>query len=82
MAKVVIAGKSDCPYYARAELLGDKLALNLPDFKLHKIVIQPEEWDKWLKDTCNARGWEHKKSPLVWRELVGPWREGSSDWWS
>lgn len=25
---------------------------------------------KWLKDTCNDRGWIHKKSPLVWRELI------------
>lgn len=38
-------GKSDCPYYARSELLGDKLVKNLPDFQLHKIVIKPEEWD-------------------------------------
>lgn len=38
-------GKSDCPYYARSELLGDKLVRNLPDFQLHKIVIKPEEWD-------------------------------------
>lgn len=40
----IISGCSDCPYYARAELLGDKLSINLPDFKLHKIVKTPEEW--------------------------------------
>ena len=38
-------GKSDCPYYARAELLGDKLERNLPNFKLHKIVKQPDDWE-------------------------------------
>lgn len=70
MAKVVIAGKADCPYYARCELLGDKLARNLPDFKLHKIVKQTGEWEKWLKTTCNERGWSHVKSPIVWRELI------------
>ncbi|XP_062610407.1 putative malate dehydrogenase 1B [Saccostrea cucullata] len=70
MAKIVIAGKSNCPYYARSELLGDKLSRNLPDFQLHKIVVKPEEWDTWLKDTCSLREWEHKKSPLVWRELI------------
>ena len=37
-------GKADCPYFARAELLGDKLNINLPDFKLHKIIKRPEEW--------------------------------------
>jgi len=41
---VLPSGQADCPYYARAELLGDKLAINLPDFKLHKIVKTPEEW--------------------------------------
>ncbi|WAR04204.1 MDH1B-like protein [Mya arenaria] len=70
MAKFVIAGEADCPYYARAELLGDKLAINLPDFKLHKIVKTPDEWREWLSSECQLRGWKHEKSPLVWRELI------------
>lgn len=70
MAKYVIAGKANCPFYAKAELLGDELALNLPDFKIHKIVKQPEEWEEWLKTTCKEKGWKHGSSPLVWRELV------------
>ncbi|KAL4229100.1 putative malate dehydrogenase 1B [Mactra antiquata] len=70
MAKFVIAGEANCPYYARAELLGDKLAINLPEFKLHKIVKTSGEWDSWLKNTCQERGWNHRKSPLVWRELI------------
>jgi hypothetical protein len=45
MAKFVIAGKSNCPFYAKAELLGDLLARSLPDFKLHKIVKDPKDWD-------------------------------------
>lgn len=24
----------------------------------------------WLKNTCSSRQWDHKKSPLVWRELI------------
>ena len=70
MAKYVIAGKANCPFYAKAELLADELALNLPDFKVHKIVKQPEEWDEWLKLMCEGKGWKHSSSPLVWRELV------------
>lgn len=70
MAKIVIAGKADCPYFARAELLGDKLNINLPDFKLHKIIKRPEEWQNWLSSTCDTRGWSHDKSPLIWRELI------------
>ena len=70
MAKYVIAGKANCPFYAKAELLADDLALNLPDFKVHKIVKQPDDWEGWLKETCEEKGWKHYGSPLVWRELV------------
>lgn len=42
---LLFKGKSNCPYYAKAELLGDQLAKNLPDFRVHKIVKDPSEWD-------------------------------------
>ena len=70
MAKYVIAGKANCPFYSKAELLADELSLNLPDFKVHKIIKQPEDWEGWLKETCDEKGWKHSSSPLVWRELV------------
>ncbi len=38
-------GKSNCPYYARAELVADNLAKNLPDFKVYKILKNPNEWN-------------------------------------
>ncbi|XP_037552673.1 putative malate dehydrogenase 1B [Nematolebias whitei] len=70
MAKFVLAGKADCPNYARAELLADELQRSLPDFRVHKIRILPEEWKGWLESTCERNGWKHDDSPLVWRELV------------
>ncbi|CAK8690492.1 unnamed protein product [Clavelina lepadiformis] len=70
MAKFVIAGSCDCPYYAKLELLADKLSSNLPEFKVHKIVLPSNKWEGWLSDTCSENGWMHKKSPIVWRELV------------
>lgn len=71
MSKYVIAGKSDCPFYARAELLADELNLRLPDFSVHKIVIDPSEWDQWLSTTCEEKGWSYNgPSPLIWRELI------------
>ena len=70
MARFVIAGKADCPFYAKAELLADELSLNLPSFKVHKVVKRPDEWDEWLHEICHERGWKHSKSPLIWRELV------------
>lgn len=70
MAKYVIAGKANCPFYAKAELLADELASRLHDFKVHKIVKRPEEWSEWVDEICNEKGWQHKTSPLIWRELV------------
>lgn len=40
MAKFVVAGRAGCPSYARAEMLADKLATNLPDFKVHKVRLE------------------------------------------
>ncbi|EDO45840.1 predicted protein [Nematostella vectensis] len=70
MAKFVVSGRSDCPFYAKAELLADELSLNLPDFKVHKIVKRPDEWDDWMNKMCDDNGWKHSGSPLIWRELV------------
>ncbi|XP_030611457.1 putative malate dehydrogenase 1B isoform X2 [Archocentrus centrarchus] len=70
MAKFVLAGKTDCPYYAKAELLADALQQGLPDLMIHKISILPHEWKEFLEATCEKNGWEHQGSPLVWRELV------------
>ena len=72
MAKFVIAGKADCPFYARAELLADELSMRLPDFSVHKILVRPSEWNSWLKNLCEERDWEHYDggSPIIWRELI------------
>uniref|UniRef100_A0A3B5B020 Malate dehydrogenase 1B n=1 Tax=Stegastes partitus TaxID=144197 RepID=A0A3B5B020_9TELE len=71
MAKFVLAGKADCPHYAKAELLADALQGCLPNFRVQKISILPDEWNLLLPDlywVCDRNGWKH--SPLVWRELV------------
>ncbi|XP_075790478.1 putative malate dehydrogenase 1B isoform X1 [Pelodiscus sinensis] len=70
MAKFVLAGKADCPYFAKAELLADYLQINLPNFKIHKITQHPDKWKQWLHDICEKNGWKHKHSPIVWRELL------------
>ncbi|KAM9766749.1 putative malate dehydrogenase 1B [Menidia menidia] len=70
MAKFVLAGRADCPYYAKAELLADALQRSLPNFKVHKIPILPGEWKEWLRATCDRNNWKHDDSPLVWRDLV------------
>ncbi|KAM5156184.1 putative malate dehydrogenase 1B [Callospermophilus lateralis] len=70
MAKFVIAGEADCPYYAKTELLADYLQKNLPDFQIYKITQHPDVWEEWLKDVCEKNKWNHKKSPIIWRELL------------
>ncbi|KAM3187059.1 hypothetical protein ACTXT7_003089 [Hymenolepis weldensis] len=70
MAKIVIAGSADCPFYAACELLGDSLQQNLPDFNLTKIVISSEEWEKYAENLSKEHGWPKMCSPIIWRELV------------
>ncbi|KAM6178363.1 putative malate dehydrogenase 1B [Rhynchocyon petersi] len=70
MAKFVLAGKADCPFYAKVELLADYLQKNLPDFRVHKIIQHPDVWEEWLKDVCEKNKWNHKSSPIIWRELL------------
>ncbi|XP_016052378.1 PREDICTED: putative malate dehydrogenase 1B [Miniopterus natalensis] len=70
MAKFVLAGRADCPYYAKAELLADYLQENLPDFRIYKITQHPHDWEEWLKDLCEKNKWSHKNSPIIWRELL------------
>uniref|UniRef100_A0A8C5HPL0 Lactate/malate dehydrogenase C-terminal domain-containing protein n=1 Tax=Gouania willdenowi TaxID=441366 RepID=A0A8C5HPL0_GOUWI len=70
MAQFVLAGKANCPFYAKAELLADSLQRCLPDFRVHKVPVLPEDWEKWLEEICRRNGWIHQDSPLVWRELV------------
>ncbi|TKS66338.1 putative malate dehydrogenase 1B [Collichthys lucidus] len=77
MAKFVLAGKTDCPHYAKAELLADCLQQTLPDFSVHKVSIVPHEWKEWLETICQRNGWKHEQSPLVWRELVAQGGKGT-----
>uniref|UniRef100_A0A8C2TXJ8 Malate dehydrogenase 1B n=1 Tax=Coturnix japonica TaxID=93934 RepID=A0A8C2TXJ8_COTJA len=70
MAKLVLAGRAGCPQYARAELLADYLQAKLPAFSVHKVVWHPNKWQQWLQDVCKMNGWEHKWSPIIWRELL------------
>ncbi|XP_053742705.1 putative malate dehydrogenase 1B [Synchiropus splendidus] len=76
MAKFVLAGKANCPWYAKAELLADSLVRSLPSFRIHKISILPDEWEKWLEDVCDKNEWSHQESPIIWRELVNQGGKG------
>lgn len=70
MAKYVIAGKADCPFFAKTEMLADELQKVLVNFHVHKIAVNPEDWTEWLTKTCQEHQWQHNTSPLIWREIV------------
>ncbi|KAL4635808.1 putative malate dehydrogenase 1B [Arapaima gigas] len=70
MAKFVLAGRADCPHFAKAELLADALQRNLPDFHIHKLRVHPHKWQQWLEVICRENSWKHDRSPLIWRELI------------
>ncbi|CAF3656228.1 unnamed protein product [Rotaria sp. Silwood1] len=72
MAKFVIAGKANCPHYAKAELLGDYLQRNLPNFTIHKWSIEAKDWDDWINSIYEKYQWKSTKrsSPIIWRELL------------
>ncbi|XP_038605349.1 putative malate dehydrogenase 1B isoform X1 [Tachyglossus aculeatus] len=70
MAKFVLAGRADCPFFAKAEILADYLQKNLPNFRIHKIKQHPDFWEQWLKDLCKKNQWSHQVSPIIWRELL------------
>uniref|UniRef100_A0A7N5K0B0 Putative malate dehydrogenase 1B n=1 Tax=Ailuropoda melanoleuca TaxID=9646 RepID=A0A7N5K0B0_AILME len=53
MAKFVLAGRADCPYYAKAELLADYLQKNLPNFRVHKITQHPRVWELYYGVTSS-----------------------------
>ncbi|KAM4836100.1 putative malate dehydrogenase 1B isoform 1-T1 [Thomomys bottae] len=63
-------GKADCPFYAKAELLAEYLQKNLPDFRIFKITQHPDVWEEWLKGVCEKNKWNHKRSPIIWREMI------------
>lgn len=70
MVKFIIAGRSDCPYYAKTELLGDVLTQSLNQLEIKKHVISPEAWSNWAQEKSTKLDQQRAESPLVWRELA------------
>jgi len=77
MTKFVIAGRSDCPYYAKSELLADKLSTNLESFSIHKELVKSDAWESWLDQQCKKHGFRWSNSPVIWRELTERGGKGS-----
>ena len=55
----------------QAEMLGDQLASQLPDFQVEKSCLTAEAWPAFLAAQNARHGWAHAASPLVYKQL-GP----------
>lgn len=50
---------ADCPDFAQAEGLGERLQASLPDFSVRRVLLQPDDWKvasptHWLQPTFTS----------------------------
>ena len=48
MANYFVAGKADCPGFARAERIADTMTRLLPSGNLTKFMIHPDDWPEFV----------------------------------
>lgn len=73
MSRIVVCGRVNCQYFAKAEHLGDKLAANLPEFTFRKIQIDEADWETQFDAIYAAHNWPKPDtlvSPLIYVELI------------
>ncbi|XP_076753619.1 putative malate dehydrogenase 1B [Xylocopa sonorina] len=65
----VIAGILEDRNFNHVCFIAESLSTTLPNFHYRSINKTPARWESWLKETCKLYGWNHTKSPLIWREI-------------
>ncbi|XP_045493810.1 putative malate dehydrogenase 1B [Colias croceus] len=70
VARIVIAGESQCDVFAQICLIANFLSQNLPSFCYERIEKPVLEWKAWLCKINQKNKWHHTGSPLVWKELL------------
>ncbi|XP_038223196.1 putative malate dehydrogenase 1B, partial [Zerene cesonia] len=70
VARIVIAGESQCDIFAQICLIANFLSQNLPSFCYERIEKPVLEWKAWLCKINQKNKWHHTGSPLVWKELL------------
>ncbi|CAK1545923.1 unnamed protein product [Leptosia nina] len=70
VARIIIAGESQCNTFAEICFIADYLSKNLPDFCYDRIEKPVLDWTAWLFKTNQKNKWHHTSSPLVWKELL------------
>ncbi|CAH2243076.1 jg2182 [Pararge aegeria aegeria] len=68
--RIVIAGESQCNFFAEICLVADYLSQNLPIFSYESIEKPVAEWKTWLFKLNQKNKWHHIESPVVWKELL------------
>lgn len=64
-----IAGKSNCPFFAKAQRIGEIISRNLPAVSVRIQTQHPQEWPAYLDALCARLHFAHKTSPIVYTHL-------------
>eukprot|EP00026_Physarum_polycephalum_P005022 Phypoly_transcript_05048.p1 GENE.Phypoly_transcript_05048~~Phypoly_transcript_05048.p1 ORF type:complete len:660 (+),score=108.38 Phypoly_transcript_05048:58-1980(+) len=64
-----IAGKSNCPFFAKAQRIGEIITRNLPSVAVRINTQHPQEWPAYLDSLCTRLHFAHKTSPIVYTQL-------------
>eukprot|EP00039_Didymoeca_costata_P010007 m.133701 g.133701 ORF g.133701 m.133701 type:complete len:135 (+) comp14678_c1_seq2:106-510(+) len=87
MTKFAVYGRANCGYFARAQVLAEKLASENSEIDVDIQVFHPNAWQKALKkEKKKGKGkWNHDTSPIVYEELKEPVRYeligGQKEFW-
>jgi hypothetical protein len=74
MVTYIVASKSNQPYLAECQILGEFLEAKCPDVSVKIVIKHQTEWNDFLDNTCRSYGFYEKTCPLIYTiegRLVG-----------
>ncbi|XP_076232982.1 putative malate dehydrogenase 1B [Calliopsis andreniformis] len=66
---IVIAGLLEDRTFNHIRYVAESLATILPNFHFRSVCKNSAQWKSWLQKTCKMYGWDHTRSPLIWKEI-------------
>lgn len=68
-ATYFIAGRSNCPFFAKAQRIGEIIEKNLPSVAVRVESKHPTEWPDYLSGLCERLHFKHGGSPIIYTQL-------------
>lgn len=68
-ATYFIAGRSNCPFFAKAQRIGEIIQKNLPSVAVRIESKHPTEWPDYLGGLCERLNFKHGGSPIIYTQL-------------